>query len=136
MILSWISILVIREIASSIIFIDSAEEVWKELKERSLQGNRPKIFHIKKTIVWLCQHDTSESDYSTKLKELRDELLNYIHVPSCSCGSMKMLYEIPRIRTANTVLDGNNSLHTLEDICCYGPHASKNKAFALARQEE
>jgi hypothetical protein len=51
MVLSWIINSVSKEIASSIIYIDNAEAMWKDLKERFSQGNGPRIFQLQKSIA-------------------------------------------------------------------------------------
>jgi len=45
-VLSWILNSVSQEIASSIIYIDSAEEMWNDIKERFSQQNGPRIFQL------------------------------------------------------------------------------------------
>ena len=45
MVYSWIINSLDPEIASSVIYIDLASEVWMELKERFSQGNDPRIFN-------------------------------------------------------------------------------------------
>jgi hypothetical protein len=44
MILLWILSSVSKEIAASIIYIDSAEDMWNDLKDRFSQKNGPRIF--------------------------------------------------------------------------------------------
>jgi len=46
MILSWILSSVSKEIAASIIYIDSAEDMWNDLKDRFSQKNGPRIFQL------------------------------------------------------------------------------------------
>jgi hypothetical protein len=46
MVLSWIINSISKEIAANIIYIDNAEAMWKDLKERFSQGNGPRIFQL------------------------------------------------------------------------------------------
>ncbi|KAA8544149.1 hypothetical protein F0562_022215 [Nyssa sinensis] len=55
MVLSWILNSVMKNIASSILYIDVAADAWKDLKERFSQGNRPRIFQLKKVLNSLTQ---------------------------------------------------------------------------------
>lgn len=54
-VLSWQLNSVFKEIAISIIFIDTTKEVWSDLKERFPQGNGPWIFQLQKSIASLAQ---------------------------------------------------------------------------------
>ncbi|XP_041020381.1 uncharacterized protein LOC121261999 [Juglans microcarpa x Juglans regia] len=50
-VLPWLLNALSKEIASSVLYIDSAEEMWNDLKERFAQSNRPRIFQIRKAIA-------------------------------------------------------------------------------------
>jgi hypothetical protein len=93
MVLSWILNSVSQEIASSIIYIDSAEEMWNDIKERFSQQNGPRIFQLQKSISVLSQDNQSVSSYFTSLKGLWDELNNYRPFPLCSCGASRTILE-------------------------------------------
>jgi hypothetical protein len=57
MVLSWILNSVSQEIASSIIYIESAQEMWEDIKERFSQSNGPRIFQLQKAIAALSQNN-------------------------------------------------------------------------------
>ncbi|XXG72046.1 hypothetical protein AAC387_Pa07g1228 [Persea americana] len=59
MVLSWILISLSKEIAASVIYVDSAVEAWNDLKERFAQTNAPRVFQIEKAISSLIQEQTS-----------------------------------------------------------------------------
>jgi hypothetical protein len=86
MVLSWIINSISKEISASIIYINSAEAVWKDLKERFSQGNGPRILQLHKSIADISQNFNSVNFYFTQLKSHWDELDNYRLVPQCSCG--------------------------------------------------
>ncbi len=46
-----------QEIASSIIYIESAQEMWEDIKERFSQSNGPRIFQLQKAIAALSQNN-------------------------------------------------------------------------------
>jgi hypothetical protein len=50
MVLSWILNSISQEISSSIIYIESAQEMWNDIKERFSQSNGPRIFQLQKAI--------------------------------------------------------------------------------------
>ncbi|KAA8518376.1 hypothetical protein F0562_015741 [Nyssa sinensis] len=59
MVLSWILNSVSKDLAASIIFIDTAAAVWKDLKERFSQSNAPRIFQLQQAISSLSQNQQS-----------------------------------------------------------------------------
>ena len=93
MVLSWILNSVQPNIASSIIYTDTANEVWRDLKDRFEQGNDSRIYQIQEEIVGLRQGQQSISSYYTNMKSLWDELASYHNPISCSCGAIKGLAE-------------------------------------------
>ncbi|XP_075643351.1 uncharacterized protein LOC142614677 [Castanea sativa] len=87
MVASWILNSVSQEIATSIIYRDTAFEIWNNLKEIFLQGNGPRIFQLQKDIVGSIQGQSSITSYFTQLKVLWDQLQHVRPFPVCSCGS-------------------------------------------------
>lgn len=84
MVLSWILNSVSKEISASIIFADTAQEVWLDLKDCIQQSNGPRIFQLRPELITYCQGQTSISVHFTKLKALWEELNNFR--PQCVCG--------------------------------------------------
>lgn len=76
MLLSWILNSVSKDIAASIIFIESAEDMWIDLRDRLSQRNRPRFFQK----ISLSQGDSSISSYYTQMKGLLEELMKFIEV--------------------------------------------------------
>jgi hypothetical protein len=68
MVLSWILNSMSQEISSSLIYIESAKEMWDDIKERFSQSNGPRIFQLQKAISVLSQNNNSVSSYYTSLK--------------------------------------------------------------------
>ncbi|XP_025609784.1 uncharacterized protein LOC127747692 [Arachis duranensis] len=52
---TWILNSVSKEIASSLVYADSAEELWNDLTERFQHGNGPRNFEIKRELMNLRQ---------------------------------------------------------------------------------
>ena len=84
MAISWIMNSVSKEISTSIIFSESASEIWLDLNDRFQQSNGPKIFQLRRELVNRNHDQNSISVYFTKLKALWEELGNFR--PVCSCG--------------------------------------------------
>lgn len=49
-VISWILNSISRELASSIIYIESTKDIWSDLKDRFSQGNGPRVFQLQKAI--------------------------------------------------------------------------------------
>jgi len=86
MVLSWIINSVSKEIAASVISVDSAKVMWNDLRDPFSQQNGPRIYQIQKVISAMLQEDQSVSSYFIALKGLWDELLIYRPLPICLCG--------------------------------------------------
>ena len=91
--LSWILNSVHPSIAESIIYSESAIEVWNDLRDRFSQGNDVQIYQIHQEIAEHRQRNQSVSAYYTKLKGLWDELGSYHNPIGCTCGNLKALAE-------------------------------------------
>ncbi|XP_062158595.1 uncharacterized protein LOC133866045 [Alnus glutinosa] len=75
MVLSWIINSVSKEIAASVISVDSTETMWNDLRDRFSQQNGPQIFQVQKAISAMSQEDQSVSSYFTAHKGLWDECI-------------------------------------------------------------
>ncbi|KAJ0096774.1 hypothetical protein Patl1_27593 [Pistacia atlantica] len=84
MIISWILNFVSKEIFASVIYSDSAYEMWLDLKECFQQKNGPRIFQLRCDLMNHTQGSSSVGAYFPKLKTIWEELSNYR--PFCSCG--------------------------------------------------
>jgi hypothetical protein len=138
MILSWILNSVSKEIAASIIYIDSCHGMWLDLKECVSQKNGPRVFQLQKSISVLSQGNSSMSSYFTLLKSLSDELSNYRPIPPCSCGGMQVVAAHYHQEYVYQFLMGlNESFATIRGQILLLEHLpSVNKVFYLVIQEE
>jgi hypothetical protein len=138
MVLSWILNSVSQEISASIIFIESAHEMWNDIKERFSQSNGPRIFQLQKAISALSQNSNSVTSYYTALKGLWDELNNYRPLPLCSCGTSRTIHEFQMQEYAYQFLMGLNESYSpvRGQILLMDPLPSINKIFSMVVQEE
>lgn len=88
-VLSWILNSLSKEIAGSVIYLDTTFDVCKDPKEIFAQSNGPRVYQLQKAIATLNQEDDSVSAYYTKLKALWDELMNFSPILACTCGVLK-----------------------------------------------
>lgn len=90
MILSWLLNFVSREIASSVMSLDTTKKVWDDLSYQFRISNAPRIFHIKNAISILAQNNLPVVTYYIMLKKLWDELSTYTTKKTCEhCGASK-----------------------------------------------
>ncbi|KAF5456396.1 hypothetical protein F2P56_025885 [Juglans regia] len=70
MIMSWLFNYLFKEIDASVIYVESAMEVWYDLQGCFPRGNGPRIFQLQKSIASLMQNDLFVSAYFTQIKGL------------------------------------------------------------------
>ena len=91
MVLSWLINSMHVDVSSSIMYCETAREMWLELKYLFSQGNGPKIYNLQREISHISQNQMTVTEYYTKFKHLWDQLLNFEPFLECSCGAMKIL---------------------------------------------
>nr|XP_009608393.1 uncharacterized protein LOC104102399 [Nicotiana tomentosiformis] len=86
-VLSWLLNSLSKEIAESVLFSQSANDLWSDLEDRFGQANRAKLFQLQKELSSVVHGNSSVSTYFTKMKSLWDELdaLNTFSVCVCEC---------------------------------------------------
>ncbi|XP_030963078.1 probable serine/threonine-protein kinase roco5 isoform X2 [Quercus lobata] len=143
MVASWILNSVSQEIATSIIYRDTALEIWNNLKERLSQGNGPRIFQLRKDIVGSIQGQSSITSYFTQLKVLWDQLQHVRPFPVCSCGSCtcNLGQKVSDLQHQDLVvrfLMGLNDSYSQvrAQILLMDPLPSINEVYSLLIQEE
>lgn len=85
MIMSWIHNSAKSDIAQSVLWMDTAAEIWNEQRDHFYQGDIFKISELQEEICHLKQGDSSISSYYSKLKKLWQESDNFCLIPECSC---------------------------------------------------
>ena len=69
-VISWILNSMSKDISASIIFSNSASEIWNDLCDRFQQSNGPRIFQLRRELLNHSQNQQSVSVYFTQLKSL------------------------------------------------------------------
>ncbi|KAG5525480.1 hypothetical protein RHGRI_017668 [Rhododendron griersonianum] len=138
MVTSWLFNSLSKDLAASVIYSESAQAMWKDLKERFSQTNAPHLFQIEREIHDLAQDTMSVGTYFTKLKGMWDELNALSPTPSCSCGAMTEVLEYQRRqRTMKFLMGLHESYSTVRgQILLMEPLPTINKVFSLLVQEE
>ena len=86
MISSWILNLVSPHFTASVIYRDTAFEVWNTFKKRFSQANGPGISQLHRQISTMMQGAAMVTGFFTDLQAAWDQLLNFRPSPCCSCG--------------------------------------------------
>lgn len=79
--------------------METAHEVWKDLKKRFHEGDIFRISDLQEEIYMHKQGDSSITQYFTHLKGLRQELDNFRPIPSCKCQICCSCDLLPTIQT-------------------------------------
>ncbi|KAF8400435.1 hypothetical protein HHK36_013733 [Tetracentron sinense] len=138
MVYSWILNSINADIANSVMYADTAQEVWTDLHDRFSQQNAPRVYQISRAIALHVQDSLPVSVYFTKLKALWDELSSYTDIPTCTCGSSKALSALHQQEKLMQFLMGlNDSFSAIRSqILLMDPLPTVSRAYALILQEE
>ena len=83
-----------KEIAETFVYADSARALWKDVEDRFGESNAPLIYQFKKEISTAIQGNMSVTQYYSKIKKLWDELNCLEPLPTCDCGVVRSIFEI------------------------------------------
>ncbi|XP_055959798.1 uncharacterized protein LOC130014862 [Mercurialis annua] len=131
-------------IADSISCLDSAFEIWTDLKDRFSQGDAYRIGDIQEEIYAFHQNTLSVTEYFTHLKSLWDELISLRPFPVCICIPKCICNALPLIRKNHSndqvirFLKGLNDQYATvrQQILMTEPLPPINKAFSMVIQNE
>ena len=141
-VLLWLTNSLSMELKASVIYINTAKDLWIDLKDRLSQGNTPRLFELQKEISHLSQGSLLMSSYFTKFKTLWDEFVNYqpftICTCACTCGSKTSQLEAQHKEHVFRFLMGLNDSYgnVISQILLIEPFPSLSKVCSLILQEE
>ncbi|XP_050229315.1 uncharacterized protein LOC126678461 [Mercurialis annua] len=142
--MSWLYRAVAHNIAESISCLDSALEIWIDLRDRFSQGDAYRIGDLQEEIYTYKQNNASVTEYYTHLKTLWDELSNLRGLPvcmcepKCNCGALNAV----KINQSNDyvikfVRGLNDSYSVVKTQILMSEHLPViNKAFSMVIQYE
>ena len=140
---TWLTNSVSPKLQASIIYEDTALEIWTDLKNRFAQSNGPRIYNLQKEIADLHQGEVPITDFFTQLKVLWDQLQSLSPFPSCTCGKCvcnvnKRLSDLQVRESVMKFLMGlNDSFSQVRSqVLLMDPLPSVSKFYALLIQEE
>ncbi|XP_019438993.1 PREDICTED: uncharacterized protein LOC109344695 [Lupinus angustifolius] len=144
MVISWITRSLNAQIAQSTVYIESAEELWKDLKERFSKGDYFRISDLLQELHSIKQGDRDLSHYFTDLKIVWEDLEALRPLPSCvcaikyKCSMLKIIREQRESEYVICFLKGLNEEFstTRSQILLLEPLPTINKVFSLLQQQE
>lgn len=133
MVRSWILNSLSKDIVEVFLYVNTAKELWDELRERIMGCNGPLLYQIQKEITTVTQENTIVAQYYTKLKKLWDELACLTPVLECSCGAARTIYETLDFGKLVQFLMGLNDAYDSirGQILLQEPLPIVNKAYTL-----
>ncbi|XP_048230661.1 uncharacterized protein LOC125370144 [Ricinus communis] len=109
---AWIFNSISPDIGASIIYINSAHEIWADLEERYSNTNSIHLFHVEEAIHNCKQDNMTIGAYYTKLKGLWDERDALCNIPTCTCGTMKEVLQFQQNQKTMKFLMGLNEVYS------------------------
>lgn len=89
MVRCWILNSIVPQVAESLMFAQSVQELWKELIERFGEAYQPLVYQLNHDSTLLAQENDPVSIYFSKLKKIWDELQELEEFPKCTCAASK-----------------------------------------------
>ncbi|KAG7544681.1 Retrotransposon Copia-like N-terminal [Arabidopsis suecica] len=143
MVATWLMNSVSKKIGQSLLFMSTAESIWKNLMSRFKQDDAPRVFEIEQRLSSLQQGSMDVSTYYTELVTLWEEYKNYVELPLCTCGRCEcnaaVLWEKLQQRSRVTkFLMGLNEAYetTRRHILMLKPIPSIEDVFNMVTQDE
>lgn len=143
MVLSWILNSLDKNIRDSVMFCETAAELWKDLNERYGQSNKARLFQAQKDVSCISQGDMDIACYFNKAKKVWDEFNAVGATPRCTCKKcdcevnirlhnhdqeQKLIQFLMGLNESYTVVRGNILMMT--------PLPTLGQTYSLLVQEE
>ncbi|XP_074378371.1 uncharacterized protein LOC141719908 [Apium graveolens] len=145
LVISWLLNYVSNDIRKSIVFMQTAKQIWDDLAIRYAQNNVPRLFNLHKELASLTQGSRSITAYFTHFLGLMDELeaLAPIHrcvcdVTTCACGVTLKLIQYEQQMKLRQFLMGLNDQFTASrgQIMLISPLPDMSQAYAMLLQDD
>ncbi|TMW81216.1 hypothetical protein EJD97_011121, partial [Solanum chilense] len=142
MVLSWLLNALSKEIAESVLYSQTAAELWEELEERYGQADGTKLFQLQRELNNIKQGSYAVAGYFTKLKRLWDQMkeLNTFMTCNCECkcGAKTHNHKMNEDQKLIQFLMGlNESFNAIRGhILMMKPLPSASQAYSICMHEE
>ena len=143
MVATWLMNSVDKKIGQSLLFMSTAESIWKNLLTRFKQDDAPRVYEIEQRLSTIQQGSMDVTQYYTELITLWEEYKNYIELPVCTCGRCEcnaaILWEQmqQRSRVTKFLMGLNESYEqTRRHILMLKPIPNIEETFNMVAQDE
>lgn len=143
MVTSWLLNALHPDIAGSVLYNNSAKDMWTELLERFGQSIKAKVFQVQKDLSCIFQEEVDISTYFTRAKKPWDELTSINGISQCTCGKCSCeintkLFDYAQEQKLLQFLMGLNEsyVHTRGNILMMKPFPSLGQVYSILVQEE
>ena len=144
MVISWLTCSMFLPIKQSVMWMDSAYEIWHDLLQRFSHGDKFRIADLQEDLHSCKQGESSVSQYYTRLQIVWKELSLYRTVLLCTCSSpcnCGLLIKIQQERNDDCVIKflrglNNEFSQVCSQIMLMEPMPPLPKTFSLVLQQE
>ncbi|KAL2899278.1 Retrovirus-related Pol polyprotein from transposon TNT 1-94 [Bienertia sinuspersici] len=144
MVIAWILANVSENIKRSILFVDSAREIWKQLESRFSKTSGSRKYQLNKEVFKMKQQGRSVSDYYTAMKALWEEIDGLTMLPAIKVMTkevnafVKALSQHQEEQRLFQILNGLDEGYSAlrSHILMFSPLPSVEGACGILQQEE
>ncbi|XP_076939480.1 uncharacterized protein LOC143608294 [Bidens hawaiensis] len=138
MVISWILNTLNHNIRDSVLYAETAQTLWNELKSRYGQPSGARVYQLQKNLCQISQGSSDIVTYFAKMKSYRDELNAVNSIPSCTCGAAHAFAKREEDQRLIQFLVGLNPNYDMirSNILMMQPLPSIDCAYGILIQDE
>jgi len=144
LVISWIMNTVSDSIADSILYIESATKIWKQLEKRFAVSNGARKYKLNKDVYNLKQNNSPINEYYTRMKGIWEELSAMSDLPQFTVVTdeatnfMKALSKQNEEQRLFQFLNGLDETYSSQrsQILLMNPLPSVETVYSIIQQEE
>lgn len=143
LVISWIIFNLDDTIATSVLYMTSAQEIWEDLEERFGDASMAQIYALEQQLLDVSQGSDTVSEFFTKIKTVWDGLNDADPLPHCVCNkctcnlTQRLKNRQQRQRLLQFMMKLNENFAAIRaNILMMQPLPNVAKAYKLFAQEE
>jgi len=143
MVISWLLNSLHKNVRDSVLYHNTASDIWTELNERYGQSNKARLFQAQKAVSCISQGDQDIANYFNQARKAWDEVSAVGSTPRCGCNKCecevnKKLENYDQEKKIIQFLMGLNESYTAVrgNILMMSPFPSLSQIYSLLVQEE
>jgi len=143
MVISWLLNSLHKNVRESVLFHNTASEIWNELNERYGQSNKARLFQAQQAVSCMTQEDLDIANFFSKARKAWDEFAVVGATPRCTCSKCECqintkLQNYDQEQRIIQFLMGLNESYTAVrgNILMMTPFPNLSQVYSLLIQEE